>query len=79
MGQKPRHTPVSLSTFTIEELLRRGTTLNHGPTVHLKIPVELLREAHELAEQLGVTRTALVTALLNEGLLELTRRRGANL
>jgi len=43
--------------------------------VNLKVPADLLTRVHRVARQLGVTKTAAIIALLNEGLAE-ARKRG---
>ncbi len=36
--------------------------------VNLKIPADLLSRVHKIAKQLGVTKSAAIIALINEGL-----------
>ena len=60
----------------------RLTDLVHGPNnaadrrlVNLKVPADILVQVHQLARKLGVTKTAAIIALLNEG-LEAAHARG---
>jgi len=53
----------------------RLSHLVHGPNnaadrrlVNLKVPANTLARVHRLARQLGVTKTAAIIALFNEGL-----------
>lgn len=64
----------TLANLKLEDLLREGATPSSERLVNLKIPADILQRVHDLAEQLGVTKTAAVIALLNEGLEELRRR-----
>jgi len=41
--------------------------------VNLKVPADLLGRVHRVAEELGVTKTDAIVALLNEGLDEARR------
>jgi hypothetical protein len=42
--------------------------------VNLKVPADILARVHHLAKKLGVTKTAAIIALLNEGLQEAHKR-----
>ena len=60
--------------------LRLGDLIRHPPNpaerrlVNLKVPADILSRVHQLAYKLGVTKSAAIIALLNEGLLEAHKR-----
>lgn len=63
-----------LSQLRFEDLLRENRRAREEAVVNLKIPADVLARVHCLADKLGVTKTAAVVALLNEGLEEAARR-----
>ena len=59
---------VPLNQLRLADLLRAPPRPVDRRLVNLKVPADTLRRVHELARQLGVTKTAAVIAVLNEGL-----------
>ena len=66
---------VPLTQLRLADLLRAPTTTADHRLVNLKVPADTLRRVHQLAQRLGVTKTAAVIAVLNEGLQAAQRRR----
>jgi hypothetical protein len=58
----------------MEHLLRTPPDANARRLVNLKVPAHLLTRVHRVARQLGVTKTAAMIAVLNEGLWEMNKR-----
>jgi hypothetical protein len=65
---------IPLRQLRFSDLLRTPTTPDQR-LANLKVPADLLLRVHELAQRLGVTKTAAMIALLNEG-LRAARQRG---
>lgn len=74
MPRKRKALAGTLATLKLEDLIREGAIAGSERLVNLKVPADVLRRVHDVANQLGVTKTAAVIALLNEGLDELRRR-----
>ena len=73
--KRARKTPdVPLSQLRLSDLLRTPTRSSDGGVVNLKVPADTLRRVHTLARKLGVSKTAAVVAVLNEGLQAAYRR-----
>jgi hypothetical protein len=66
---------VPLNQLRLADLLRTPTQALDRRVVNLKVPADTLRRVHELARKLGVSKTAAVIAVLNEG-LQAAHRRG---
>ena len=66
---------IPLTQLRLSDLLRAPTSPADHRLVNLKVPADTLRRVHQLAHKLGVTKTAAVIALLNEGLQAIHRRR----
>jgi hypothetical protein len=65
---------VPLNRLRLSDLLHASTQRLDRRVVNLKIPADTLRRVHELARKLGVSKTAAVVAVLNEGLHAASRR-----
>jgi hypothetical protein len=65
---------VPLSQLRLADLLRAPMSPADRRLVNLKVPADTLGRVHELAQKLGVTKTAAVIAVLNEGLQAAYRR-----
>ena len=65
---------IPLTQLRLSDLLRTPTNQADRRLVNLKVPADTLRRVHQLARQLGVTKTAAVIAVLNEGLQSAYRR-----
>jgi hypothetical protein len=65
---------VPLSELRMEHLLRTPPDAAARRLVNLKVPADLLIRVHRVARQLGVTKTAALIAVLNEGLGEMHKR-----
>lgn len=64
---------VPLNQLRLSDLLQAPSQEDHR-LVNLKVPADTLRRVHELARRLGVSKTAAVVAVLNEGLQAAYRR-----
>jgi hypothetical protein len=58
----------------LSDLLHASSERLDRRVVNLKVPADTLRRVHELARKLGVSKTAAVVAVLNEGLQAASRR-----
>ena len=67
---------IPLTQLRLSDLLRAPSNAAERRLVNLKVPADTLRRVHQLAQRLGVTKTAAVIAVLNEGLQAAQRRRG---
>ena len=65
---------VPLSQLRLADLLRAPMSPADRRLVNLKVPADTLRRVHQLAQMLGVTKTAAIIAVLNEGLQAAYRR-----
>jgi|GEM_PF-1676591 len=74
MRKRRKALPLSLVNLKFEDLVREGSGAGDKRLVNLKVPADVLDRVHNLADRLGVTKTAAVVALLNEGLDEVRRR-----
>ncbi len=73
---------VPLTQLRLADLVREPPNPAERRLVNLKVPADVLLRVHQLARKLGVTKTAAIIALLNEGLQEANKRgvgRGAAL
>jgi hypothetical protein len=59
----------------LNDLYQAPLDPNATRLVNLKVPANLLVRVHEIARKLGVTKSAAIIALLNEGLAEAAKRR----
>lgn len=59
---------VPLSELRLAHLIRERDDAAARRLVNLKVPADLLGRVHRLAQRLGVTKSAAIVALLNEGL-----------
>ncbi len=66
---------IPLTQLRFSDLLRAPTNVAERRLVNLKVPADTLRRVHQLARRLGVTKTAAVIAILNEGLQAAYQRR----
>jgi len=66
---------VSLTDLRFSDLVRSPRNPGGHRLANLKVPVDVLARVHQVARRLGVTKTAAIVALLNEGLAA-ARRRG---
>ena len=69
---------VPLTQLRLSDLVREPTTPAERRLVNLKVPADILQRVHQLAYKLGVTKTAAIIALLNEG-LQAAHKRGVGL
>ena len=67
---------IPLTQLRLSDLLRAPSNAAERRLVNLKVPADTLRRVHQLAQRLGVTKTAAVIAVLNEGLQAAQRRHG---
>lgn len=65
---------VPLTELRLADLRRNPDDLAGHRLVNLKVPAEVLFRVHHVARKLGVTKTAAMIALLNEGLHAAHRR-----
>ena len=73
--KRARQAPdVPLAKLRLSDLTREAATRTSRRVVNLKVPADVLVRVHELAGRLGVTKTAAIIALLNEGVQEAHRR-----
>jgi len=66
---------VPLTQLRLTHLVQEPPNAADRRLVNLKVPADLLAQVHQLARKLGVTKTAAIIALLNEG-LDAAHRRG---
>lgn len=59
---------IPLTQLRLSDLLHAPASTADRRLVNLKVPADVLRRVHQLADTLGVTKTAAVIAVLNEGL-----------
>jgi len=65
---------VPLTQLRLADLVREPPNPAERRLVNLKVPADVLVRVHQLARRLGVTKTAAIIALLNEGLQEANKR-----
>jgi hypothetical protein len=65
---------VPFTQLRLTHLVQEPTNAADRRLVNLKVPGDLLARVHQLARRLGVTKTAAIIALLNEGLNAAYRR-----
>ena len=65
---------VPLTQLRLSDLVHDPTSLADRRLVNLKVPADILQRVHAVARKLGVTKTAAIIALLNEGLTEAHKR-----
>ena len=74
--KRARKAPDSpLTQLRLSDLLQMPAQSEDRRAVNLKVPADTLQRVHELARKLGVSKTAAVVAVLNEG-LQMAYRRG---
>jgi hypothetical protein len=59
---------IPLTQLRLSDLVRVPDDPTNHRLVNLKVPADILLRVHEFARTLGVTKTAAIIALLNEGL-----------
>jgi hypothetical protein len=59
---------IPLTQLRLSDLVRVPADPMNQRMVNLKVPADTLQRVHEFARKLGVTKTAAIVALLNEGL-----------
>ncbi len=74
MKRGRRAPDVPLIQLKFKDLVEHESTALEHRLVNLKVPADILQRVHHLADKLGVTKTAAIIALLNEGLQEAHRR-----
>jgi hypothetical protein len=72
-ARKAPHIP--LADLRLNDLYQAPLDPSSTRLVNLKIPANLLARVHDIARKLGVTKSAAIIALLNEGLAEAAKRR----
>jgi len=65
---------IPLTQLRLSDLLRTPGNAADYRLVNLKVPADTLKRVHQLAHLLGVTKSAAVVAVLNEGLHAAHRR-----
>ncbi len=65
---------IPLTELRLADLVREPPSQADRRLVNLKVPADVLLRVHQLARKLGVTKTAAIIALLNEGLQEAYKR-----
>jgi hypothetical protein len=65
---------IPLNQLRLSDLLQAPSRSANDRLVNLKVPADTLRRVHTLARKLGVSKTAAVIAVLNEGLQAAYRR-----
>jgi hypothetical protein len=65
---------IPLTELRLADLVREPASPADRRLVNLKVPADVLLRVHQLARKLGVTKTAAIIALLNEGLQEAYKR-----
>ncbi len=68
---------IPLNRLRFSDLMRVPTDAADHRLVNLKVPADTLLRVHQFARRLGVTKTAAIVALLNEGLRTAHRYIGA--
>jgi hypothetical protein len=66
---------IPLTQLRLSDLIREPANPADRRLVNLKVPADILLRVHQLARKLGVTKTAAIIALLNEG-LQAAHKRG---
>lgn len=66
---------IPLTQLRLSDLIREPANPAERRLVNLKVPADILLRVHQLARKLGVTKTATIIALLNEG-LQAAHKRG---
>lgn len=67
--KKARKAPhIPLSDLKLSDLYADPFDPADTRLVNLKVPADLLSRVHKIAKQLGVTKSAAIIALINEGL-----------
>ena len=64
---------IPLTELRLSDLIRDPNPASRR-LVNLKVPADILLRVHQLASRLGVTKTAAIIALLNEGLQKAHQR-----
>jgi hypothetical protein len=59
---------IPLTQLRLSDLVHTPSQPGEHRLVNLKVPADILSRVHALAHKLQVTKTAALTALLNEGL-----------
>ena len=72
-ARKAPHIP--LAELRLNDLYEQALDPNDTRLVNLKVPANLLARVHDIARKLGVTKSAAIVALLNEGLAEAAKRK----
>lgn len=72
-ARKAPHIP--LADLRLNDLYEEPLDPSSTRLVNLKVPANLLSRVHDIARKLGVTKSAAIVALLNEGLAEAEKRR----
>jgi hypothetical protein len=72
-ARKAPHIP--LAELRLNDLYEEPLDPSATRLVNLKVPANLLSRVHEIARKLGVTKSAAIVALLNEGLAEAAKRK----
>lgn len=72
-ARKAPHVP--LADLRLNDLYAEPPDPSTTRLVNLKVPANLLTRVHEISRKLGVTKSAAIIALLNEGLAEAEKRR----
>ena len=65
---------IPLTQLRLSDLVREPANPADRRLVNLKVPADTLLRVHQLARKLGVTKTAAIIALLNEGLQAVHKR-----
>jgi len=65
---------IPLTQLRLADLIHEPANPADRRLVNLKVPADILSRVHQLARKLGVTKTAAIIALLNEGLQEAYKR-----
>jgi hypothetical protein len=66
---------IPLTQLRLADLCRDADDAAERRLVNLKVPADVLLRVHEIARRLGVSKTAAIVALLNEG-LQAAHKRG---
>jgi hypothetical protein len=72
-ARKAPHIP--LAELRLNDLYEAPMDPSDTRLVNLKVPANLLSRVHDIAKRLGVTKSAAIIALLNEGLAEAAKRK----
>ena len=65
---------VPLTQLRLSDLVRKPPNPQEYRLMNLKVPADVLLRVHQLAARFGVTKTATIVALLDEGLRAAHRR-----